>query len=621
MADVKIRVLTEDEASAKIKEIDQNLEKFDKRQKESSKTSQKHGSLLKDLAAEFTGAGLAITAVAGALGFSIAQAMEAEKVDAQLNAVLKSTGGVAGLTADELDNMAMSLSRVTAVEDETIKRGEALLLTFTKVGREVFPQAIESALDMSAALGQDLQSSVIQLGKALNDPIQGVTALRRVGVSFTEDQQEMIKSLVESGKTLEAQQFILGELQTEFGGAAEAAGSTFAGDVEKAKNSVGNLGEEIGKGLIPLLQKGTKEAVSFVDALTGEIAVHNRLIEIQKRGAITLDDLVRISEDLGHGRTDLASVTAYLDEKERQYLATLPNSFEWTERNAYGRRFLAETTEEAAEATDEFIEKSLELGRAQDKVLEKLRAAGEDGAGFWTDVNRGVAGDIEDTIKNLEFRMAGGGLIEQQLQMVNKALEEGKITPEKAKELYGELFVQAENLQVKLGEIDAKEAAENISETLGVSLGEASRLMKEIKDASPLQVQGEIAIAVRLEGNKLALQVAETLMGGMAHSESSLLNIPQGVRTEPVTGAGGVTGRAGEVRQFGGPVMANRPYLVGEQGPEMFVPNISGNIEPNNKLGGGDTITFHIYNPAAMAMALDEQRRISDRNLNASMGV
>src|SRR5262245_66611796 len=76
---------------------------------------------------------------------------------------------------------------------------------------------------MSAALGQDGKASAIQLGKALNDPIKGVTALQRVGVSFTKSQKNQIKALVESGNTLGAQKVILRELGKEFGGAAKAA--------------------------------------------------------------------------------------------------------------------------------------------------------------------------------------------------------------------------------------------------------------------------------------------------------------------------------------------------------------------------------------------------------------
>src|SRR3990172_7444111 len=156
------------------------------------------------LALGFGVATAAAGALAAGLGFSIHEAMEAQEVQAQLANVLRSTGGVAGVTADMANELANSLMGVTRFGDEAILSGENMLLTFTNIGKDVFPEATEVMLDMSQALGQDIKSSAIQLGKALQDPIQGVTALRRVGVNFTEDQQKMIESMVESGDLMGA---------------------------------------------------------------------------------------------------------------------------------------------------------------------------------------------------------------------------------------------------------------------------------------------------------------------------------------------------------------------------------------------------------------------------------
>lgn len=189
-------------------------------------------------------------AIVGALGMAVSSAAESEQAMAQLDAVLQSTGGAAGLTRDELTNLADALQKVTTYDDEAIIGAEALMLTFTKVGKEVFPEAIATVLDMSTALGQDLQSSTIQLGKALNDPIKGITALSRVGVSFTETQKDTIKAMVETGDVLGAQKIILAELAVEFGGSATAAADTLNGSIEQLGNSFGNLMEAIGAALL-----------------------------------------------------------------------------------------------------------------------------------------------------------------------------------------------------------------------------------------------------------------------------------------------------------------------------------------------------------------------------------
>ena len=121
---------------------------------------------------------------------------EQELAEKQLNAVLKSTASVAGLTARELTNMASALQKQTRFGDEAIIKAQSLMLTFTKVGKDVFPDAIETVLNMSEAMGQDLQQGVIQVGKALNDPILGVTALRRVGVQLSEQQEQQVRDFV-----------------------------------------------------------------------------------------------------------------------------------------------------------------------------------------------------------------------------------------------------------------------------------------------------------------------------------------------------------------------------------------------------------------------------------------
>ncbi len=158
------------------------------------------------------------------------------KADAQVRAAIESTKGAAGRSFEELKAQAEDLAKVTLFDDDSTKGAQALLLTFKNIKTEVFDQAIPLAQDLSTAFGQDLKSSAIQLGKALDDPIRGVTALRRVGVSFTEDQQKMIKSLVETGDVAGAQRLILAELETEVGGSARAAAEAGLGAFHVLQN-------------------------------------------------------------------------------------------------------------------------------------------------------------------------------------------------------------------------------------------------------------------------------------------------------------------------------------------------------------------------------------------------
>lgn len=202
--------------------------------------------------------------------------LESEVATAKLNAVLTSTGGIAGVTADEAQRLATELQHLTGTSDEEIINAQTLLLTFTKIGKDIFPQATEAALNLSTVFGQDLQSSAIQLGKALNDPIAGVGALRRVGVQLTDQQEEAIKAFVELGEVEKAQAVILQELQVQVGGAAVAFGETATGKIAIFSQSIDDMKERLGgalvEGLTPLIDQlnawsQTDEAERFVDNL------------------------------------------------------------------------------------------------------------------------------------------------------------------------------------------------------------------------------------------------------------------------------------------------------------------------------------------------------------------
>lgn len=245
-------------------------------------------SKLKSLEPNFKQMAVVGGAAFGALSLvikdSLDSAAEAAKVQAQLGAVLKSTAGAAGVTRDAALQLSQALQKTTTYSDETVLSAENMLLTFTKIGKNIFPQATETVLDMATALGTDTKDAAIQLGKALNDPILGVNALRRVGVSFNDQQQETIKKLVESGNLLAAQKLILKELATEFGGSATAQTKTFAGAMAQLNNQIDDLKEEIGNALIPVITNITnylKPVVqSFMDWAHNNPTLVARILEV-----------------------------------------------------------------------------------------------------------------------------------------------------------------------------------------------------------------------------------------------------------------------------------------------------------------------------------------------------
>ena len=186
-------------------------------------------------------AGLAASIGAAAIFQRIAaETAEAEFATAQLNAALKSTRGVSGQTVQALAEHASALQLLSVYDDDVIAGAQAMLLTFTRISGDTFPKATEAVLNVAQAMGTDLKSAAIQVGKALNDPILGVSALARSGIQFTEAQREMIKQMVETNRLAEAQRIILAELETQFGGSAKAARDTFGGALQALQNDIGN---------------------------------------------------------------------------------------------------------------------------------------------------------------------------------------------------------------------------------------------------------------------------------------------------------------------------------------------------------------------------------------------
>lgn len=260
-----------------------------------------------------------MTAVGAGLAYSVKQAAEAERIMAQTQAVIKSTGGAAGLTAVQIGDMATKLSQMSAIDDETIQSAENLLLTFKNVKAGAFEPATQAAIDLSVALGMDLRSATMMVGKALEDPVRGITSLRRAGVSFTADQQKVIKSLVETGQSAKAQEMILAELNSQIGGSAAAAAKTYSGQMASLKNNIDNVAEEIGMQLLPALTAATS-------AMNDWLILRGLMNKAEEDGVMTGRDVENVLAAEKYGFMDLGDATAYVTDKIEKHNAEIAES-------------------------------------------------------------------------------------------------------------------------------------------------------------------------------------------------------------------------------------------------------------------------------------------------------
>ena len=261
-----------DNATKSLGKLDKGL---DSTQSRAYKAGTQIGTGIKRGAAIAVGA-VSLLAANVALGVKSLEGVE--KVTTQTNAVLKSTKGVAGQTAQGIRDMANKFESLNATMDDTaIQSGENVLLTFTNIRQKAFKPAIQAALDLSTAMGQDLQTSVVQIGKALNDPAKGLTSLQRIGVTFSAKQKEQIKGFLKQNDTYRAQQVILKELNKEFGGSFIGQGQTTAGKFAKVRDAVDDLQRALATALLPALGK-------VATAISTELAKPEVVAAVSKLG-------------------------------------------------------------------------------------------------------------------------------------------------------------------------------------------------------------------------------------------------------------------------------------------------------------------------------------------------
>lgn len=540
------------------------------------------------LGTAFAGVAAAGVAAMGAIGkVGFGELKDASAGLAQTNAVLKSTKGVAKVTAREVDKLASSIQRYSGQTDDSIRTNANLLLTFTNVrneagrGNDIFSQAVKVFADMKQA---DPSASIKQLGKALNDPLKGITALTKVGVVFTDQQKKTIKSLVESGKTLDAQKIILAELNTEFGGSAKAFGASIPGSIERAKRSFEDFAESGVKAALPAILMITQAGARFAEFAAPYVEKAFQAIG-------------RAAEQFTRGLTSGGGGGA---GSAMQSLG------------AFARRAAAVFVSD---------------------VLPALRKVGAFIADDVMPVIRAFAGFIGEKVVPVAVRAArviGEGL-RSAFETIGRKIEENRPQLEK---LGAVLKAIAEFIITKVYPVLARVLGEAIK-VLGVAIGALIDTIGFLVDAfgTMARVGGNMAAAM-IRGFRTMLSVALEAFGGIVHGAATALGWVPGVGDKlkeadsafrdfkdktlatldamavaadalgektgtklkegftravgsglntvvSVTPSGRIFEQASiPKRALGGPVTAGTPYVVGERRPELFVPNVGGRIMP-----------------------------------------
>jgi hypothetical protein len=226
------------------------LSKFDDSGIRKAKSS--FGGLNKTLGA--VGIGLGLGQIANYATNAVKGFEQAQIASSKLASVMQSMG--VGMATQRVDAYAESLQDLTAVDADIIKGAQTKLATFANLNKTInksggaFDRATVAAIDLAAAGFGSIESNAVQLGKALNDPIKGISSLTRNGITFTAKEKLKIKTLVESNKTLEAQDLILKAIEKQVGGTAEAGVSVF----DRLNRSMESVSDEVGQILLPYMK-------------------------------------------------------------------------------------------------------------------------------------------------------------------------------------------------------------------------------------------------------------------------------------------------------------------------------------------------------------------------------
>lgn len=233
---------------AKISGFEQGMDRAartaDRKGREISAAARKRA---KETEEAWANVGTAISAVFSSIAVGavfqkfIAETKQAEQEQAQLQAVLKSTGNAAGYSQERLNQMADAMQQSLGVAAGDVNSAQAVLLAFTNIVGDKLPAALQAAADHAARTGSTIQASAEIMGRALDVPSVGMASLQKQGFKFSESQIEVARELERTGQIAQAQQMVLDSLNESYGGAAAAARDTFGGALTALQNTINDL--------------------------------------------------------------------------------------------------------------------------------------------------------------------------------------------------------------------------------------------------------------------------------------------------------------------------------------------------------------------------------------------
>ena len=533
-------------------------------------------------------AGIALTAAFVAVGFALRKVIKdvagAEQQFFKLQAILRATGNSAGLSLQEIETLSQEIGIATLASTQKVRDAAGILLTFKSIQGDVFKNALRLTQDLSEVGFGDLRTASMQLGKALEEPIVGLGALRRVGVSFTEAQKEQIRVLDMTGRKAEAQEIILKALNSQVGGAGVNAARGLSGAIDSLserftiffeKSKVGRAVVDFLTASLNKLSGAAENAMQDAESLNTTMEVANRILLTQEKIATRVAELNE-------------SMFFEMNVGEDKKLNALNEQLESLKARERVLEAIAKDNEETAKKEEELYGTSKKNDIIKVTDLEKIRINQQ------KDFNR----NTDRTLENL-------GKTKHELRELN-ALR--KIEDKLRSELKSQ----------------GPEAEAAIAEQMKIVNAEQEKRNLQVREAIDLQTQlDKIATGVGSTFASVGDKISDAMARGKLHTldfadilkemvvelqkmifkvlvlDEIQRNIEERIKKTRTSGGGNIISDifksiftkpdqsvpVGEMAT-GGAVSGSQPRLVGERGPELFVPRTAGSITPSSLTPG-----------------------------------
>ena len=526
-------------------------------------------------------AGFTVAAVA--LGKFVRAANNAERSSLKLQAIIKATGGAAQLSSRDIEIFAESVAKNTLASVQGARQAAGVLLTFKSITGETFKDALSLSQDLAEVGFGSINTAALQLGKALEEPEIGLSALRRVGVSFSKEQKDLIKVLALTGEKAKAQDIILKALKEQVGGSGEGAAGGLAGAFDTLAENINLFFERATGSIVIDTLAASLKTLSDVVALA--------VPELEDFSKLTSEELALRLEIL---EEELDKNKKKLEEFQKSTMANVKTSLAFSTA--------INLVEKRLQRKIKLTERDIRAIKEQQKVTDASAIAENEA------VN--IKNQALDKITRQQNR---------QIQLANKSAEEQEALNMQFKIFDAIISKIGDN---EKGQAAAKAIVENnvaVFEKNAKILTDFKRSAKEVDDIAKgiggaffnagdqiadAFAKGELAslsfkdilrsLIVEIQKTIIQVLILNRVRAGIEKGINAIFGPAKPTLVTPnqtIDASLGSNATGGSVQQ------ANVPRLVGERGPELFVPRTAGSITPSSltpgKMGGGSSVVIN----------------------------